>query len=143
MTINQFMTQDHRACDGEFAEVENSVDKQEYQKALSQFEKFQAHMLKHFAMEEEVMFKEFNNSNHEGCNPTGVMKMEHDQMRHLLSQMQISLDASDKERFLGLSENLHFVMQQHNMKEEQIMYNLADSALDANSIIAQMESCHG
>ena len=53
--------------------------------------------------------------------------------------MNQAIQAKKKDQFLGLSENLLFVMQQHNMKEEQIMYNLADDALDSASIIDKMQ----
>ena len=139
MTINQFMTQDHRSCDTQFAELENIVDSGNFEGAKQMFDEFQNHMLTHFKMEEEVMFEEFNNCGSGGCNPTGVMIMEHDQMRNLMSQMQQAIEIKHKEQFLGLSENLLFVMQQHNMKEEQIMYNMADEALNSEQIITKMQ----
>jgi len=139
MTINQFMTADHRECDAEFATLEMLVDKEDFAQAKESFEAFSQHMLHHFDMEELVMFPEFNKNAGGGCNPTGVMVMEHDQMRQLFSQMQNALLAKDKEKFLGLSETLLFIMGQHNMKEEQMMYNLADSALDSEQIIKKMQ----
>lgn len=139
MTINQFMTTDHRACDEEFAKLENLIDENNFTNADNLFEDFKNHMFKHFDMEEKIMFPQFNESSHEGCNPTGVMIMEHDQMRELINRMETALKSKDKEQFLGLSENLLFVMQQHNMKEEQIMYNLVDQTLNSDEIIKQMQ----
>lgn len=139
MTINQFMTNDHRSCDGQFAQLENMVDNGNFKGAEVMFDEFHSHMLKHFDMEEKVMFDEFNKCEGGHCNPTGVMIMEHNQMRNLMDQMKKSIDDKDKNRFLGLSENLLFVMQQHNMKEEQIMYNMADEALNSLEIIERMK----
>lgn len=139
MTINQFMTEDHRACDDQFAELENIVDQGNFEGAKIMFSEFKDHMLKHFNMEESVMFEQFNNAEGAGCNPTGVMIMEHDQMKDLFNKMEDAINKQDKENFLGLSENLLFVMQQHNMKEEQIMYNLADETLNSEAIIEQMK----
>ena len=85
MTINQFMTNDHRSCDEQFAQLENIVDNGNFEGAGVMFEEFHTHMLKHFDMEEQVLFEEFNSANCEGCNPTGMMIMEHDQMRNLMS----------------------------------------------------------
>lgn len=140
MTINQFMTNDHRACDDEFANLEVLVDKEQWDESLSTFNAFKTHMLKHFDMEEAVMFPAFNESAGGGCNPTTVMIMEHDQMRGLFDQMGIALDSKQKDKFLGLCENLLFVMGQHNMKEEQIMYNMADEALSSQEIIQKMQA---
>ena len=140
MTINQFMTTEHRDCDNKFANLENIIDSGNFEGGKLMFDEFITHMLKHFKMEEEVMFKEFNDCEGGGCNPTGVMLMEHEQMRNLFSQMQEAINGSNKEKFLGLSENLLFIMQQHNMKEEQMMYNLADNALNSEEIIEKMKA---
>lgn len=139
MTVNQFMTQDHRSCDEEFAELENLVDSGDFSKAEELFKEFKEHMEHHFTMEEKVMFPEFNTCSGGGCNPTTVMIMEHEQMRTLFAQMEEALVKKDKNQFLGTSENLLFVMQQHNMKEEQIMYNLVDNSLNSEEIIEKMK----
>ena len=140
MTINQFMSADHKACDTQFAELENIVDSGNFDSAKMMFDEFKSHLLQHFKMEEEVMFVEYRSCEGGHCDPTGVMVMEHDQMRHLLDEMEDAINENDKNKFLGLSENLLFVMQQHNMKEEQMMYNFADDALDSENIIAKMQN---
>ncbi len=138
MSVNEFMTNDHRACDEQFANLENMIDQENFDNGISMFEEFHTHMLRHFDMEEKVMFPMFNNAQSEGCNPTSVMIMEHNQMRVLLNKMKNAIEAKDKNSFLGLSENLMFLAQQHNMKEEQIMYNLVDNALDSQEVINKM-----
>ena len=140
MTINQFMTADHRDCDGKFAELENIVDQGNFDGAKAMFEEFQSHMLKHFDMEEQIIFPQYQASEGGHCDPTPVMLMEHTQMRTLFTQMKNAIDANDKENFLGQSEALLFTMQQHNMKEEQMMYNLADQSLNSEDIINQMKA---
>ena len=139
MTINQFMTTDHRTCDDQFAQLENIVDQGNFNGAKTMFSDFKNHMLNHFDMEEKVMFPQFQASGKGHCDPTGVMVMEHDQMRGLFNQMKNAIESNNKEAFLGYSENLLFVMQQHNMKEEQMMYNFADEALNSEDIITQMK----
>ncbi|MEA1916797.1 MAG: hemerythrin domain-containing protein [Campylobacterota bacterium] len=140
MTINEFMTQDHRACDEQFAEAENAVDAGNFAAGKIIFGEFVAHMLNHFDKEESVMFYDYNNGAASGCNPTSVMVMEHNQMRDIFTKMAEALEGENRDAFLGLSENLLFVMQQHNMKEEQMMYNLADNALDSADIIERMKN---
>lgn len=139
MTIKEFMADDHKACDSEFADLESLAEAQKWDEAMEKFVGFKDHMLKHFDMEEKVMFEEFNKASGEGCNPTGVMIMEHDQMRSLFDQMGLALEGKDKERFLGLSENLLFLMGQHNMKEEQMMYTMADNVLDSKATVQKMQ----
>jgi len=140
MTINQFMTADHRDCDEQFAQLENIVDQGNFDGAKDMFEGFHTHMLKHFDMEEQVMFPQYENCEGGHCNPTPVMLMEHNQMRNIFGEMKAAIDSNDKERFLGQSEALLFTMQQHNMKEEQMMYNLADQSLNSEEIIEAMKA---
>jgi len=140
MTINQFMTADHRDCDEKFAQLENIVDQANFDGAKAMFEDFHTHMLKHFDMEEQIMFPQYENCEGGHCNPTPVMLMEHNQMRNIFGEMKAAIDANDKERFLGQSEALLFTMQQHNMKEEQMMYNLADQSLNSEEIIEAMKA---
>ena len=140
MTINQFMSTDHRACDEQFANLENVVDQNNFEVGKIMFNEFYSHMIKHFDMEEKIMFPQFQNCEGTHCDPTSVMIMEHNQMRAVFLQMENAIKENNKEKFLGQSEALLFTMQQHNMKEEQMMYNFADDALNADEIIAQMKA---
>lgn len=140
MTINQFMTTDHRECDEQFAQLENIVDQGNFEGAKMMYEEFVSHMLHHFDMEEKVMFPQYQNCEGGHCDPTPVMINEHNQMRQIFSQMKEAVEENDKNKFLGLSETLLFTMQQHNMKEEQMMYNFADQAMDASKIIEEMKA---
>ncbi|MEW7975981.1 MAG: hemerythrin domain-containing protein [Candidatus Sedimenticola endophacoides] len=60
--------------------------------------------------------------------PTQMMRQEHIQMRALLGEMGQAVALRDRERYLGLAETLMMIMQQHNMKEEQILYRMIDQA---------------
>jgi iron-sulfur cluster repair protein YtfE (RIC family) len=55
--------------------------------------------------------------------------MEHDQMRIMVEQIRAALAARDKQTFLGLAETLMLLIQQHNMKEEQILYPMMDESI--------------
>jgi hemerythrin-like domain-containing protein len=70
------------------------------------------------------------------------MEMEHEQMRELLSKMRNALEQKDKYKFFSASETLMILMQQHNMKEEQILYTLAQQHLedDAEHLVSRMRS---
>ncbi|MGC2049423.1 MAG: hemerythrin domain-containing protein, partial [Gallionella sp.] len=61
--------------------------------------------------------------------PVQVMRMEHEQMNTLIEQMASALVQQDAQIYGGLSETLLIVMQQHNLKEEQMLYPLADHFL--------------
>ncbi|MBP7783818.1 MAG: hemerythrin domain-containing protein [Aliarcobacter sp.] len=125
-TISSFLTKDHRACDEEFANLENAVASDNWEESAIKLNKFITDLLHHFDMEEKVMFPTFEEVTGMTQGPTMIMRMEHDQMRQLLNALQEDLDKKDKNHFFGVSESLMMLMQQHNMKEEQMLYAMAD-----------------
>ncbi len=140
-TISSFLTQDHRACDEEFAALENAVAKDDWAEVENIYNKFSTDLISHFDMEEKVMFPIFEEKTGMSEGPTQVMRMEHSQMSQILEQMKEDIDKKNKNHFFGLSETLMMLMQQHNMKEEQMLYRMADAHLNAevDSVIAKMK----
>ena len=128
-TISSFLTQDHRTCDEEFASMENEVASENWEEANSKLIKFSSDLLHHFDMEEKVMFPTFESKTGMTQGPTTMMRMEHEQMRGLLEDLKNDVNATDKNHFFGVSESLMMLMQQHNMKEEQMLYAMADAHL--------------
>lgn len=140
-TISSFLTHDHRACDEKFAELENAVSANNWDAANGLFEGFSKDLLHHFSMEEDVMFKIFQEKTGMQGGPTAIMTMEHNQMRQVLTQMKEFLDAKDQNKFFGVSESLMILIQQHNMKEEQMLYAMADAHLadQVDDVVAKMK----
>lgn len=128
-TITQAFSKEHSNCDKIFAQAENLVANKQWAEADSEFNKFYTAMEKHFTAEEEILFPTFEERTGHTMGPTQVMRMEHQQMRQIFAQMQTSLAQRDDEQYLGLSETLLMLMQQHNMKEEQMLYPMTDQAL--------------
>ena len=128
-TISSFLTTDHRACDEDFANLENAVASQNWEKSQEQLNKFISDLTHHFSMEEKVMFPAFEDATGMTQGPTMVMRIEHEQMKQLLNSLQEDVNKKDKDHFFGVSESLMMLMQQHNMKEEQMLYKMADMHL--------------
>jgi len=139
--IKDFMTQDHRDCDEIFSQMEEAVANNS-DDAIAKFEAFYDDLTNHFKMEEMVLFPQFEQKTGMTQGPTQVMVMEHEQMRGLLSQMVEAIGAKDNDKFFGLSETLMILMQQHNMKEEQMLYTMIQQHLggDADHLITQMRT---
>ena len=139
--IKAFLTQDHRACDEEFANMENAISSDDWEKGEECFDTFITDLFHHFDMEEQVMFIAFEEKTGMTGGPTQVMRMEHDQMRNVISQMRSDIERKNKDHFFGLSESLMMLMQQHNMKEEQMLYAMADAHLSsiANEVVEKMK----
>ncbi len=140
--ISEYLSHGHHHCDELFVAAENAVADGRLEEARSLYDAFRDEMEVHFAMEENVMFPAFENATGMSGGPTEVMRSEHLQMRELLDQMQAAFAKPDTYEYLGLSETLLMVMQQHNFKEEQILYAMADRALssEAESIIERMKA---
>jgi hemerythrin-like domain-containing protein len=141
MSISEFMTFKHRECDQLFSEAENAVVSTNWEEAKVKWQVFKADLEDHLNMEENVLFPQFEEATGMTQGPTMVMRMEHQQMRSICSKLEDALLASDKDTFLGLSESLMIFIQQQNMKEEQMLYPMADRALgDSEEVIADMNA---
>lgn len=128
-TISNYMTDDHHRCDELFAQAEMAASGQDWAAIAADLQAFLDSMHRHFKMEEEVLFPAFEERTGMSMGPTQVMRMEHGQMRELFQAMADAVQKQDKDEFLGQAETLLVMMQQHNMKEEQILYRMADQML--------------
>lgn len=128
-TISEMMTADHRTCDRCFAAAEEAVADGDWSRAEDAWSRFFRVLEKHITgLEEELLFPAFEEVNG-AAGPTRIMRMEHDQIRFLAGRIRTALADRDQSTVLGLSETLMLLMQQHNMKEEQILYPLMDRSI--------------
>lgn len=141
-TFFTFMGDDHDRCDQLYADAEQAVADGAWASAEIAGGAFLAAMARHFAMEEQVLFPAFEQASGNAMGPTRVMRWEHEQMRGLFEQMRAALAARHRDDFLGAGETLLVLMQQHNMKEEQILYPMTDHLLaDArNDLLGRMQA---
>ncbi|NQY20732.1 MAG: hemerythrin domain-containing protein [Campylobacteraceae bacterium] len=141
-TISTYLTKDHRDCDEVFASLENAVADNNWDLTNTLFTDFLKDLNHHFSMEETIMFPAFEEKTGMSGGPTAMMRMEHEQMRSVLGQMKEDVDAKNADHFFGLSESLMMLMQQHNMKEEQMLYAMADAHLgaDVEGIVSNMKA---
>ncbi|MBF0588978.1 MAG: hemerythrin domain-containing protein [Magnetococcales bacterium] len=130
-SIVAFFSFDHRRCDQLFAEMEQAARSGALIGTRQAFERFELGMLHHFKMEEEGFFPRFEEATGMGNQgPTQVMRMEHVQMRGVMSQMRGDLDKEDLDGVSRACGTLLMLMQQHNVKEEQMLYPMSDMHLD-------------
>lgn len=139
-SIPEFMTTKHRECDELFTEAEAAAAKSDWSLALTKWQLFTVELSKHFSQEEDVLFPKFEQATGMTAGPTQVMRMEHQQMRALVQDLDNALAAQDKDAYLGLSETLMVMMQQHNMKEEMMLYPMmAQNIADGEQVITQFQ----
>ncbi len=134
MSIKEFMSSDHKDCDLLFAKAEHAAITGDWDITNQSFEAFVQAMERHFGVEEQALFPAFEQHTGMLSGPTEIMRMEHEQMRTLFNEMQEAVEQQQSDDYLGTAETLLIMMQQHNMKEEQILYGMMNQTLstDAN-----------
>ncbi len=128
-SIKDYMTDDHKRCDDHFAAAEKAVSDGDWETGGTEFDSFRKAMEHHFDMEEGVLFPELEEATGMTDGPTVVMRSEHDEMRRLFEQMAMAMEARYEDEYFDTAETLLILMQQHNMKEEQMLYEMADRQL--------------
>lgn len=124
----------HKHCDDLFASAEARAHAGDWPGCAAESAKFLSEIEAHFATEEQVLFPAFETATGMSQGPTQVMRMEHAQMRELMAQMSDALKARDRNAYAGVADTLLIMMQQHNMKEENILYPMCDRSLDGSSL---------
>jgi hemerythrin-like domain-containing protein len=141
LRISEVMGRDHKACDERFAVAEAAAAEGDLARAAAEFEAFAAALARHFGAEEERLFPAFERHTGMTDGPTEMMRIEHAEMRELIEQLRGAVDAADAAEFLGLADTLNVLIQQHNLKEEQVLYALLDEALqgEADELLAALD----
>jgi hemerythrin-like domain-containing protein len=140
--LAEFLTSDHRHCDEAFVGAEEAVARRDWESASAALREFADATERHLRREEDLLFPAFEAATGMTSGPTAVMRSEHAHMRRLLSSLEQALVARDRDEFLGAAETLLMLMQQHNAKEESILYPMADRVLHARAeaLLRQIEA---
>lgn len=123
------MAHDHKACDDEFARIEQALAAGDWAATGLALATFVAAMQRHLGVEEQVLFPAFEQATGMTMGPTRVMRMEHAQMRGLFDDMRAATAAQDADGLRGQAETLLIMMQQHNLKEENVLYPMCEEQL--------------
>ena len=140
--LAEFLTADHRHCDEAFVCAEQAVARRDWESAGAALRAFVDATERHLRREEDVLFPAFEAATGMTSGPTAVMRSEHAHVRRLLSSLEQAVAARDRDEFLGAAETLLMLMQQHNAKEESILYPMADRVLHARAeaLLRQIEA---
>ena len=138
----QILPRHHKHCDDLFVAAEEAAYSGDWSAAEKSVSHFREQMEAHFGAEEKLLFPAFEAATGMSGGPTQMMRYEHEQMRGLLEQLAMAASAHDKDAYAGVAETLLMLMQQHNMKEENILYPMCDQALGdvAKPLLAQIDA---
>ena len=140
--LAEFLTADHRHCDEAFVDAEHAVVRRDWEAATAALRSFVEATERHLRREEDVLFPAFEAATGMTSGPTVVMRSEHAHIRRLLGSLQQAVAARDRDECLGVAETLLMLVQQHNAKEESILYPMADRVLGAKAeaLLSQIEA---
>jgi iron-sulfur cluster repair protein YtfE (RIC family) len=127
--VSQYLQTEHRYCDELFDLIEPLAVAAKWQEAREALLAFQTALTQHLDREERVLFPAMEAAHGGPMGPTRMMRMEHDGMRDLLVQMEEAVGRADAEQLSAVVETLRILLQQHNMKEESVLYPMADRLL--------------
>ena len=127
--IFPLMETHHKYCDTLYVTAENTLSQGNEDEGKELMQAFFWNMEMHFTREEKILFPAFEDRTGMVQGPTQVMRTEHEQIRGVLAQMRQSLDAGEFQSIFDQSETMLILIQQHNSKEENILYPMIDQHL--------------
>ncbi|MBF8267269.1 MAG: hypothetical protein HW388_777 [Dehalococcoidia bacterium] len=135
-TITELLQSEHRWVDERFQGfrqhlAEGRVDAEPFQEAAKV-------LYRHIYLEEVILFPEVEARGVVG--PTAVMAQEHGEIWRLLEGIQDRIrQNAGAGRIQDAFDALHSLLEEHNFKEEKILYPSADRLLDSARVVAQLK----
>jgi len=116
------LTEHHRLCDALFDALSDAAQAGDWAQVRLQRAALSDALTRHFAFEEEALFPAFENATGMREGPTAVMRHEHAHIRNLLAGLAAAAPEHDPEGCRAELDNLFVMLQQHNAKEEGMLY---------------------
>lgn len=140
--ISSYLEKDHRHCDELQMQVEAMVAARNWGQAEPAFQRFSDSIEGHLHKEERVLFPQLERASGNACGPTHVMRGEHAQMRAIIGDMAAAIAERDSDSYFDHADTLRMLGHQHNMKEEAVLYPMAERLLGggAAALLETMEA---
>lgn len=130
-TIAGYMQTDHVRLDAIMGRYKSAIKDGDWIKALSHFKEFDLGLRRHIKVEEELLFPIFEGkTGMKDAGPTLVMKMEHEEIREILSRVLAATEAKDEGAATESTGALINYLGDHNMKEEHVLYPELDACVN-------------
>lgn len=129
MSFLEVLSVQHRACDGLLISAEQAAHGGDWPAAFTAARHFVEQTEAHLAYEEQTLFPALEAANPMVAAPVGVMRHEHAQMRELFSELLMAAQHADAPALGDCVDTLLMLMRQHNAKEENVLYPIADQTL--------------
>jgi hemerythrin superfamily protein len=125
-SIAEALTAHHRLCDALFESASEAANAGDWQALRTRLAALTDALTRHFAFEEETLFPAFEDATGLDEGPTAVMRLEHAHLRNLLQGLAAAAPEHDPEGCRAELDALFVMLQQHNAKEEGVLYPACD-----------------
>lgn len=143
-SVSEYLGFDHNRLDSMLPEVERLVGAREFTRAAERFGEFSCGLNRHIEAEEQILFPAFERRTGMRSGPTVVMRAEHVEIRQWMAAAAAALQAQDAAGFAHAVGRMVNVLTIHNMKEEQVLYPMADQAAgdlqSQDELVRQMQA---
>jgi iron-sulfur cluster repair protein YtfE (RIC family) len=130
LSVNDYMTNDHREVDSIFERAEEAAKAQDYAALDREASEFLRRIAVHIEIEERLLFPVFEErTGMSEAGPSVTMREEHRLLGEMFSQMRQAVDARDAGAYRKAAGAMMELLLQHNQKEEMMMYPMLDDAL--------------
>lgn len=140
--VSEYLAWDHDRLDRLFADTIDAFEQSSIGAARERFGEFACGLERHIRIEEDILFPLFE-MRVPSAGPTEVMRLEHVEIRRALEDISSALACEDGQAFDAGVEALVGVLEEHNMKEERVLYPLLDrwsSAADRAELVRKMQT---
>ena len=141
--VREFLGEDHRRLDAILRHAAVLAHAGSFVDSRASFAEFRCGLERHIEIEEQILFPWFEKETGTSGGPTAIMRLEHLEIRRLMNTIGGSLRAEDLASLLEAIRGFTNLLEEHNAKEEDVLYPMADRALDddreRNEIVQRMQ----
>ncbi|CAN5877241.1 hemerythrin domain-containing protein [soil metagenome] len=138
------LVRQHRECDDQLNRCEVALHQADMASAGRNFRLFSEELDSHFSLEENKLFPAFEAATGMTSGPTVVMRAEHAEIRSLRDEAYAAIEANQAEQALAALDTLNVLIQQHNVKEENVLYPMCGGSVpNLDSVLGFGSTCCG
>jgi hemerythrin-like domain-containing protein len=142
--VSNYLARDHDRCDGLYADAVARVAAHDWEQASVSFLEFAEAMRRHVEMEERVVYPAFEELLANTAAPTQALHAEHQLLSEIMYRMSMAIKRRDVIEFSDHADTFRLTTEQHNRKEEGILFPMFDKLLRPryNELVQAMDGLH-
>lgn len=128
-TVSAYLAAEHHRLNALLDEVADAVADGRFADARGIWESFQAGLLRHLRIEDELVFPVFEVRSGMSDGPTVALRIEHGQIRRIAALLGAALEREDAAAFRDALGFLDAFVIDHESKEEHVLFPTTDLLL--------------